>query len=288
MMSGLFLMALYGCGNVETDDIRNLNGGKVEVIGHAGSAFLYPVLPFNPLPPNSLASIEKALVDNKADGVEVDVQMSSDSTLILFHDSNLSMVGASDSCVSNVKTANLLGKRYDTGPIYGLFHDEAVISLKDLLDYLQNLNHYPALHLDVKNFDDCLKGDQRERARAFARLLYEELETYNVPKDKLVIGSSDRTFLKHFQSLAPQYALMLDENQDFSKGMEWVLANNMAGMVIGSGIAEKENIKEAHQNGLFIVVFGGRSRGSIIRIINSHPDAIQVNNVRQLNGLLGK
>ncbi len=288
LVLGVLLSGLYGCGSIDTKSIQNLNGGKVEVIGHAGSAFLYPMLPFNPLPPNSIASIEKALVINKADGVEVDIQMSSDSTLILFHDSNLKAVGEPQQCVSNTKAADLLGRHYDTGPIYDLFHDESVISFTDLLFYLRNLDKYPALHLDVKNFDDCLKGDQQERARQFANLLYKELEESEVPKDKVIVGSSDKTLLKHFQTLDPDYSLMLDENQNFSGGMEWALANNMAGLVIGPGIAEKEKISLAHHHGLFVVVFGGRSRSSIIDIVNTHPDAIQVNNVGQLNRLLDK
>ena len=45
---------------IKKPEIVNLNNGKVELIGHAGSGFAYLLNPWNPLPSNSLASIEKA------------------------------------------------------------------------------------------------------------------------------------------------------------------------------------------------------------------------------------
>lgn len=283
----VFCLALHiACSSVDKKDIDNLNNGNITVIGHAGSAFLYPFLPFNPLPPNSKASLEKALFKNMADGVEVDLQMSKDSVLVLFHDSDLDVIGRSEACVSGVDAAEVLGQPFDTGAFYNMFHDEEVISFESLLSWFSTFDRYPTLHLDVKNFDQCLSGNQDERAALLARKVHRMVGNYSVPLEDLFIGSSDKTFLKAMKMLDRQYVLMLDENADFDQGMRWVLEHQMAGMVIGRGIADKKKIEQAHHEGLFVVVFGGRSRSSIIEIIKKNPDAIQVNNVGTLKDLL--
>lgn len=280
------LIFLVGCGRINKEGIENLNNGNIEVIGHAGSGFLYPILPFNSLPPNSKGSIEKALFENNADGVEVDIQMSSDSVLILFHDSDLSVMDDLSGCISSVESRNLIGKKYNTGPIYGLFHDEEIISFEALLSWFISLDQFPKLYLDVKNFDNCLKGDQHQRAVVMASKLHSIIVKFNLPLEQMVIGSSDRNLLMQLKKLNNDYSLMLDENVDFERGMEWVMQNQMQGLIIGARIADKQKIKAAHKNGLYVVVFGGRSRSSIIEIVQKYPDAIQVNNVKQLKALL--
>lgn len=282
----VFVLWLTGCGSVDTKNIDNLNNGKIEVIGHAGSAFLYPLLPFNPLPPNSKASLEKALFKNMADGVEVDIQMSIDSILVLFHDSDLTAINLSGTCISDIDSKEILGQKYDTGLFYNLFHDEEVMSFDALLSWFSTFAQFPVLHLDVKNFDGCLQGDQDRRALLLANKVHEVVRSHKVPLEKLVVGSSDKKFLQAMKGLEPKYTLMLDENADFARGMDWVLENKMEGLIIGRGIADKKKIKEAHQAGLFVIVFGGRSRSSIIEIVNKNPDAVQVNNVETLRDLL--
>ena len=63
------------------------------VLGHAGAGFFTPLNPFNPLPPSSLAGVRHALAQG-ADGVEVDVQLSQDSVLVLYHDPGLTSMTA--------------------------------------------------------------------------------------------------------------------------------------------------------------------------------------------------
>ncbi len=66
-----FCSILLSCYSVDIEDIDNLEN-KIKRIGHAGSGFAR-WYPFNPLPGNSLSSIQLALEKNKADGIEVDV-----------------------------------------------------------------------------------------------------------------------------------------------------------------------------------------------------------------------
>ena len=92
-----------GCSNQKAPPIENLRGGNIQVIGHGGSGFLSLFSPFNALPPNSLASLSKALFVDKSDGVEIDVQMSKDSVLILYHDKKLESKTSSQGYVPQYK-----------------------------------------------------------------------------------------------------------------------------------------------------------------------------------------
>lgn len=274
-----------GGGETATDTEEDLKRNRITVIGHAGSGFVYPIFPFNPLPPNSIASFEKSLLKNGADGVEADVQLSKDSVLILLHDGDLSSVIGVDGCVSELKAEEIVGKKHDTGFFYNFFHSEEVVSFDQFLSWFSTLESSPELHLDLKNFDPCSIGDP-ERAKIFAEVLYNKILEYSLAKEKMVLLSSDTTMLLHLKELDPGLRLMLDENADFENGMQWCLEKGLAGMVIGRTVASKERIKQAHEEGLQVVLFGGRSRATIKEFVAMQPDAIQVNNVKALRSLL--
>ena len=59
--------------------IENLNGNKISVIGHGGMGIN------SAYPSNSLESILKC-IDSGANGVEIDIQMTSDGVFLAFHD----------------------------------------------------------------------------------------------------------------------------------------------------------------------------------------------------------
>ena len=274
-----------GGGEAAADTEEDLKRNRITVIGHAGSGFVYPILPFNPLPPNSIASLEKSLLKNGADGVEVDVQLSKDSVLILLHDADLSNVKGVDGCVSELKAEEVVGKKYDTGFFYNFFHSEEVVSFDQFLSWFTSLEGSHELHLDLKSFDNCSIGDP-ERARVFAKEVYSKIREYSLAKEKVIFESSDTNMLLHFKQLDPDLRIMLDENADFEKGMQWCIENGLSGMVIGRNVASKERIRQAHEHGLEVIIFGGRSRGTIKEFIAMQPDAIQVNNVEALRSLL--
>ena len=257
----------------------------IAVIGHAGSGFLYPLFPFNPYPPNSMASLEKALLKNKADGVEIDLQMTKDGRFVLFHDPHFEVIPELEGCVSEMEAAEIIGKKYDTGFFYNLFHSEEIISFDQFLVWFSTLDREPLLHLDLKNFDACMSGSE-ERAKEFAQKLYANISSHNFSHDKIVFGSSDKNMLMHLKSLDADLVLMLDEGNNFEAGMEWCLQNGIKGLITGHKRINKENIEAAHKNNLQVVVFGGRSSGTIKEIVEMKPDAIQVNNVAELRSLL--
>ena len=80
----LAIFATGGCEKQEDFHVSNLNHDVIMVLGHAGMGEFYKY------PNNSWESIEPALGIG-ADGVEIDIQMTKDSVLILFHDETLDL-----------------------------------------------------------------------------------------------------------------------------------------------------------------------------------------------------
>lgn len=279
------LLTLYTGFSVFTNQSEPADASAIEVIGHAGSGFLYPIAPFNPFPSNSKASFSKALSTNGADGVEVDLQMSKDGRLIVFHDPNLEMVKGLSGCVSEHTADEIIGKPYQAGLIYDLFQQEKVMSFEDFLQWFTR--HYPnkSLHLDVKNFDDCLRPSQ-ERSEQMAKEVLRLLLDYQPSLNRLRIGSSDKAFLLRLKSLAPQLSLLVDTAENCKADIQWASKQQLNGIVVSSGRINAELMKAAREAGLQVVIFGGKSKATIRKLVALQPDAIQVNNVRALRSML--
>ena len=77
----LLLFFTY-CEKQEDFNVKNLNHNIIMILGHAGMGDLYKY------PNNTMESIEPVLGIG-ADGTELDIQMTKDSVLILFHDETL-------------------------------------------------------------------------------------------------------------------------------------------------------------------------------------------------------
>ncbi|WP_347159699.1 glycerophosphodiester phosphodiesterase [Pontibacter chitinilyticus] len=248
------------------------------VIGHAGSGFLTPLSPFNPLPPNSMASLKKAF-EHGADGVEVDVQLSSDGTAILYHDPTLNTFTAKAGLIDTMRAEQVLGVPYKAGFLYDLFQDEKIISLEQLLQYLGSMPEKPYLQLDLRN-------STPERRAWYAATLMELLRKYAYPLQKLAFISPDEALLEAFRKEEPQATLLVDADDDFDGAFRKVLQHRFQGIVAPSHYVKQEQVRRAQKQGLQVILFGGKSRSGIASILKKEPDAVEVNNVSRMRKLL--
>ena len=251
----------------------------VLVLGHAGSGFMSPLNPFNPLPANSMASIVKAMEEHGADGVEVDVQLSQDGVPILYHDVDLSSMTDKSGLIENHKAADVIGLKYKGGFFYELFHDEEIITLEAMLQRFTTYPELPVLHLDLRNHNP-------ERHLYYAQTLLALLQKYNYPLGKLMFISHDPAFLETFRRVLASAPLMLDSENEFEKDMQIAIENNFQGICANGKAVTQEQLERAKAQGLQVALFGGKSRSSISKMIALNPDAIQVNNVAAMVDLL--
>lgn len=111
-------------------------------MGHAGVALssereIYP--------DNSEASINYALKAFNADGVELDVQMTKDSVLVLYHNENITLQNGDVTCVHQLF--------WDEISVLNTQRNHPIIKLSDIaLSVLESNKH---LYLDLNFYDYC-------------------------------------------------------------------------------------------------------------------------------------
>jgi glycerophosphoryl diester phosphodiesterase len=251
---------------------------KVKVIGHAGSGFFSPINPFNPYPANSKTSILKAMQAG-ADGVEVDVQLSKDGVPVLYHDPTLQTMSLGKGYVGNLPAAQVLGLAYTGGFFYDLFQDEHIISLEELLQQFRSYRELPELHLDLRNHTQLAPA-------YYAAALMTMLQKYRYPIRKISFVSPDEKLLLAFKKAAPGAALLLDQDVSFDHTLRVVLKQGLDGFVANAKGISAAEIKKARQHRLQVVLFGVKSPFSVYQVLLLEPDAVEVNNVPAMSGMV--
>ncbi|QIX59791.1 glycerophosphodiester phosphodiesterase [Hymenobacter sp. BT18] len=255
---------------------------QVQILGHAGAGFFTPIHPFNSSPPSSWRGIRWAL-EHGADGVEMDVQLSQDSVLVLYHNTNLpSMTTARTGCVSTTAAATLTGLRYRGGWPYDWLQRERPQRLDSVLSRLARRAVFPLIHLDLHETDDCARYGDGHRSRTLVRQLKRLLQQYRVPTERVLVLTNQPQTLVYLRQQLPQLPLGLEITEDFAGGMRTALAVGVQAVVLSKYVVTPEYSAAAHAAGLQVVIFGGRSPQAIRRLLASQPDAVEVDNVRQL------
>lgn len=116
---------------------------NVTVLGHAGMSLHRDRAIF---PANSFESIKYAIDILGADGVEVDVQMTKDSVLVLYHDQFLEFSTNFLGCVSQYTFDEIKNARLDNTKC-------TIVSLEKVLKYMDSRNK--TIFLDIKAYDYC-------------------------------------------------------------------------------------------------------------------------------------
>jgi glycerophosphoryl diester phosphodiesterase len=253
---------------------------NILVMGHAGSGFFSPFNPYNPLPSNSMASIVKAMEEDGANGVEVDVHVSQDGVPILYHDTSLESMSEGTGIIADLPASEVVGLRYKGGVLYDLFHSEKIITMEEMLQRFQTYPELPYLHIDIRNQDDSRNAFYAESVMALLR-------KYNYRTEKLASIFPNSAILHAVKELEPEAILMLDAGDDFNISMQEALDNKLDGVTANGKKVSKDQLLRARAQGLQVVLFGGKSKGSIAQMLEMEPDAIQVNNVKRMRSLLG-
>lgn len=277
----LFLVACSG-PQYEAEEATN----KTYTIGHAGMGFASVLNPFNPLPDNSMRAIQKALRLG-ADGVEVDVQLSKDSVLILYHDNFLGSKTPLSGCIEEKLASEVLGQPYISDFPFNLLHDERIISLDSLFKYAKELDTFPQIHLDFHIFNYCNQKEPIKHWPIIVKALKKSIEKWEVPVNKIYPASNYQPILKALRESDSRYHLFYEEDSDYNKGLEVVIKNDFDGVLIKKKlIPDIEGREKARKFGKEVIYFGGKSKSDIQTMLQSYPNAIQVNNVKAMKSAL--
>ena len=260
---------LISC-EAEVFDVQNLNNNKIIVLGHAGmgSGITYPT--------NTMESIH-ACLEEGADGSEMDVQLTKDGVLVAFHDEDLSENTNLSGRINSLNWNEIKGAYYTNIP----FLKYEVISLDELFSSITDVKNY-FFSFDIKLFE----GDENPISykKRFIAALVQITEKYDL-KEKLFIESVNESFLKELKEEDPRFKLLIYP-PSYESGVEIAKKLNLTGITISVDNISVEQVKEAHDDSLFITVWGVNSRTKNKDAIRKNPDIIQTDRLENLIKLL--
>lgn len=262
----LFLILLFSCGKKDIDlsKIKNLNGNKITVFGHAGMGIA------SQFPINTFESINSALASG-AGGVEVDIQMTKDSVLVLFHNRFLEEQTNLEGLISEREWSYVQEATY----IDPIFSEYKIISLDQLFSNLKELKNYQ-FSFDLE-FHEAEHPDSY--ISTYVNALIKVIEKHSM-SENVFIESQRTRYLEKMQMLRPDFNLFYWENS--ATGIQIAINMNLYGFIIQTDYITAEQIKEAHDAGIRVSLFGLQSKEENLDAIEKSPDFLQTDKVNYL------
>lgn len=247
-------------------------------VGHGGVGFdTYR----NMMPPNTAAAVERGLVIEGAGGVEIDVQLTQDSVLVLHHDGSLDASTHCGGCIPQLSLQDLVNCPITprNGPIAGNY------PIPTLESILAQFNDGKAVFfLNVKTNFECEIADLAAFRARFARALSSIVEQYDLYA-RCYIETYDRDLLSACRREDPAMRIVYDED-NFDLALERALANGYEGIGIVNENVDADQVAKAKAAGLYVVIWGVRVLAGTQAAIEKAPDAIMTDDIRMLNNLL--
>jgi len=263
----LCLTTVTGCKNKSESELNS----PLKIIGHGGSGF---ETFFSQLPANTLASFEKALMDDEADGIEMDIQLSKDDVVVVFHDKLLDNKTDLAGPVRDQLFAELI--KCDFHGDFTMFSKgkHSISSLEQILtqfnDQLQSKYFYFNIKVGVH-------PDKEKYKLVMSEQLVRIINEFDIQK-KAIIETSDISVLKQIQLLDSSIIVMQDIG-DFENDFKYVLENNFAGLVVENNNISAEQVMLAQKSGKRVVIYGEKTRGGIREVLHKNPDVIQTDKI---------
>lgn len=211
------------------------------------------------------------------DGVEVDVQMSSNNTIWISHDAYIEGCGLlAGSCFNAISDDEIVRIDSCSGGA------RKYTRLNEVLDYMQKYYPEKYISLDVKFFDGC--NPSIFDINAMYRYYHVEflqitamLQKYNLV-DQTLIESEITQFLDLFVETNQDYHEYLSVFDDFDKGAITALQKKYDGISYKNDFENSltsDHIKLIHQKGLRIQVWTTSDSIQLAEIKKIDPDYIQ-------------
>lgn len=251
---GLLLLVITGCKKEKL--------AAVTIYGHAGNGLETQHSPYHH---NSLESIELALGTEGVTGVEIDIQLSADGELWVFHDDFLDEETNGSGCINDLETYDLEGIHYTT------LHKEKLIRLSDL-----NFEKYTGLTIliDARHYN--AQTGTTVDAALYAQRLAEIRDA--APGVVFVV-------LSRFMDWIPEF-----QEQNFKVLFEYEYASQLTlieqqgipidGVVVRNSIITAEEIREFQNDGQVVILFDIRAPKTTRRAMKKLPDGVIVDDIK--------
>jgi glycerophosphoryl diester phosphodiesterase len=269
------LLILVSC--LKKEKLRNLNNGKVDIVGHGGMGFQSEK---NQLPHNSLTSILKTIEAYNADGVEIDVQLCKDGEIFMYHDFELQSMTDCYGCLRNFTSGELKKCRFRNNFTTNVFSREHLSTLDTILYIFSQRKLKPKIFLDIKSFHTCSEdffNGHSSYIIAFAEKLKALIAKHNAHRWVFVQFNNINDILL-FKKTIPDIKYILESDAPIN-AIELANYHGLWGILFNNENIHSGEILLAHQSGLRVILFNIKTRKSTIEAINKAPDIIQTDNI---------
>jgi glycerophosphoryl diester phosphodiesterase len=281
----LTMITFFGCDKVELDRIKNLNNNRIQIIGHGGSGFQSIN---NQLPHNSFTSVVNAVEQLGTDGVEIDIQISKDGNIFMYHDEKLHTMTDCDDCLYNHDAEYIKKCRFKNNFDVNIFTNEKVTPLEEVVVRFSQRKIKPIILLDVKTILACAGGANTETSirtnmsNAIAALIIKHSAW-----DWIYVESDDVQLLQKVRQLNPNIKCILYQPIS-SETIQVAKENNFFGFVCSNVTTSADQVQMAHNANLFVVLFSVKSRDGVMEAIKKNPDFIETDSILLLQQALNR
>ncbi len=254
-------------------EVNNLNGNVISAFGHGGMGvqFKFPI--------NSYESIEPCLRIG-ADGTEMDIQMTADSILVAYHNSDLNESTLCSGTINNLLWSQMWGCHY-ASPFSSTIK---LKSVPELFSEIENKNDF-TFTFDCKLYNNST--NQTAYKNQFANAIINTIDAYNIDNNKLFIESTDSTFLRILQTKRNTLKLFYYSNS-FEQALNVAKIMDLYGIIIEDDFITKEQVTLAHEKGIRITLFNVKTKDENLSAILKSPDFIQSDDIIYLLKVFGK
>ena len=271
-ISIIFLILIVACNTSNpTFEIQNLNANKIDVLGHRGMGKNHKY------PGNTFKSIFTAL-NTGANGSEIDVQVTKDSVLVIYHNKDLNSLTDCEGRVIDFKWSELDGCKYraEDGSCY------PVITVDNLFNKIPQVQRY-YFSFDCKlNYGD---KDTSAYLQSFVYAINKVVDDYKM-YNKVMIETGNRSLHQQLKIDGVQ-VLQFITGTDIDDGIRIARELDLYGIGIGSSITRKD-IELAHSNGLRVMTWIPKTKRANVKVVRKNPDFIQTAKLDHMVHILGK
>lgn len=287
----LFILCIIFWTSCNTKDdtfrVRNLNNNVIALIGHGGSGFTDATVPY---PANAMSSLTNAIVNWNADGVETDLQLSSNGTVYNFHDEDMGESTLCSGRFRNQEDAYIDRCKFKvkTGANSSIAYP--IAKLEDVLTWLSGRKTKPLLFLELKvpgytsNYFTVAQAklESEKTVNEVVRLL-QKYQAFSYS----YVQSLDEYICLFAAQKEPRLRVLYDGPLTTEKISQSAIVG-WYGLASKSEDASEEEILMAHQLGLRIQLYGVAGQMDVLKAIQKNPDFLLVENVLQAQRILSK
>jgi glycerophosphoryl diester phosphodiesterase len=254
-------------------EVTNLNGNQISAFGHGGMGiqFKFPI--------DTYESIEPCLRIG-ADGTEMDTQLTKDSVLIAFHNSDLNESTPCGGTINDFLWSELWNCHFASPYSSSI----KLKSVDEIFSSTNNLSNY-AFTFDCKMYNH--NADQVAFQHQYANAIIRLMDLHHISSDKLYIESQDTAFLHILQVKRPTLQLFIYPGS-FESGLAIAESMHLFGITISTTLITKEQIALAHAKGIHITLFNTITKNENLEAILKSPDFIQSDNIIYLLKVFGQ